>query len=200
MIDATQTGNTVGAGEVIPNQNGSTVNVPSPRMTAATGNLYMQVLRDSGQTNNTLALMGTNAPWLNFSVTIDVAGTYGLSARVAGPNANGNTLYVEVLDSVGQNIGDGLGGSVADWYRVTGADPSYNNFDSGVKTVGGFEKLDYGNGDVPMQWNLSAGSYQIRFIPRADGVALDSFTLALVPEPSSMALLGLGGLLLRRRR
>ncbi len=192
VIDGSVSGGVAGNGEASVNGG-----IPATKLVASTGagangnGLYMQLLRDTGG-----FFGGANSgPTLDYTINLPVAGVWTLTkVRAGGPNNNGNTLYVQVV-----GVADGTGGSINDWYRITG------NQSGGFNDVaaGGPEAVNFSGGDVAMSWSLPAGNHTFRFTPRADGVAIDNFTLTgpAIPEPASMALLVLsGGLLMMGRR
>jgi tetratricopeptide (TPR) repeat protein len=129
-------------------------------------------------------------PWPNqgwfcladYKVRITQAGQYRLYVRSAGHDDQSNSFYAWI-----EELADGPGGTVADWYRYnTGKGDA--DFTAKAWNGGGqFERVMLKIRDGgPAVWQIPApGDYTITFAPREDGVAIDAFVfqLASLPDP-----------------
>ena len=164
LVDGTAAGGVQGAGEEIPKSNDG---IPATKLAGAKGR-YVQTLRDTG---GFFSQSLTAGPWIDYDLRIEVPGRYQLTARVAGPDANGDTLYVQIIGPDGKAVSAGD----ADWYRVhASSDGKFVD-----RAVGGLGKFDDDGGNVEMAWDLAAGNYKVHFVAREDGVALGAFSVIL---------------------
>lgn len=146
---------------------------PSP-FANARGGVYIQTLPNSGANNNT-APAQFNKPWVDYLVSINTAGTYRLWTRWNG-YVTDNSLYAEIVE-----LKDGIGGTIPDWYRygLTDTTPGFDDFNRAWDGDGGFESNTGDEGGVPVVWDLTPGTYTVRFHMREDAAAIDAFALQL---------------------
>ncbi|MHC4478755.1 MAG: tetratricopeptide repeat protein [Planctomycetota bacterium] len=125
-----------------------------------------------------------NQGWLclaDYKVRLTQAGEYQLYVRSAGHDNQSNSFYAWI-----EELADGPGGTVADWYRCNN---SSRDADFTAKSWGGgghFERVMLKIRGGPAVWQIAApGDYTITFAPREDGVAIDAFVfqLASLPDP-----------------
>ena len=145
---------------------------------------------------------GTDARTVSYSLNV-AAGTYDVyvRARVGAGGATDDSLFLA------KAFGDADATVIAEWHKINGAGA----------WVGGYPATapDFGWGQVNGLTVTSAGGAVTWEIgAREDGFDVDAFALvstgqsvtdndldnAVIPEPGSFALLGLGGLLIGARR
>lgn len=173
---------------------------------AATGTAFGAAARSSGSLNfftRDGVTAFSAADYVGFTVDIDTGYELDLSALAFGYNANkannavadGNTATYSVRTSA-----DGFTSDLAGTYS---ANPDVVNTSGDATETASFDLSGAafqdltGTFEVRIYSVLSVSSFE--FINRYDDVLLTGDT-ALVPEPGSLALLGLGGLLIVRRR
>lgn len=158
-------------------------------------------------------------PTISYPINITTPGTYQLYVRwdssvpTTTDTGTADSLFADIAE-----IKDGTSGTnaVADWYEFT----QVTDRDFGTTPwsgTGGKEQNASTASATPATFNFTSGTYTLRFEPREDGVAVDSWILqlstlpaptgtgpaesAIVPEPASLGLLlAADGLLVRRRR
>jgi len=115
------------------------------------------------------------------------------------PPANGGTTFLQIqfLDALGNPAGTAAGGNQAEGFNFfqASAGPDFNeNLDE-------FKLLGVGTAPAPDN-TASAVVTLVRINPDNVGGSqvFDEFSVTLIPEPGSLALMGLGGLALIRRR
>ena len=130
----------------------------------------------------------TGAPgqWVAFIDTVGVAGAADLDGGWTGSSA----VYTPpgITAAVTIPYGYTAGG---DFWGATNADGVPTNF-AGIGTTFGYEFLCNGN--------IADGIVTIDLHDTNFGNVVDTLTINQIPEPITMALLGLGGLFLRRRK
>jgi autotransporter-associated beta strand protein/predicted outer membrane repeat protein len=106
-------------------------------------------------------------PSVDYTILITTAGTYDLFLRAAGFDGGSDSIFASIVE-----LQDGTGGANSDWYGI--GVPGNKNF----TWVGGGLPENTGSGNSgSASFNLAAGTYTLRIMPREDGVALDAFAL-----------------------
>lgn len=180
---------TSGAGAIAA---GSVINLNTAVMdgvSVATGSHMFN--NNDGSNADYATLVGAPlSPFFEESVVTDITGMFG------GP-VGGNTFTVTIsgldtsltYDILAVSAADSYsnterltvnGGASSDITRGTAAAPTFHQF-NGVSSVAGVITLDFTQ-------------------PTGNNPVVSGITLTAVPEPASMALMGLGGLLMLRRR
>src|SRR4051812_6277130 len=134
---------------------------------------YIQNVPNSGANHNTLDTTLVE-PSVDYYIEINTPGTYQFYARWAATSGN-NSFYVEILE-----LKDGVGGTIADWYRLGMADASAgeDDFNRTWDGAGGFESNTGDAGGVPIIWNFQyPGVYTVRLHMREDAAAVDTILL-----------------------
>ena len=127
---------------------------------------------------------GWSAAWQQGLVASegDVLQASSYIKQLSGPAGGGGIMKIEWIDDTGGEISEDVEffSATSDWTQITGS-----LFTAPAGTVGA--TMVVGN-----------ETYMGGLIGTA--IAFDSVTLDIIPEPMSIALLGLGGLFLRRRK
>src|SRR6266542_4220776 len=157
--------------------------VPGEIATAYTnvrGSAYIQALPNSGANHNTADTAVTD-PFANYRVFIQTTGTYQLYLRWGATTGDDDSMYGCIAQ-----LKDGVGGTVADWYRYAEGSGSPGDFSRQPwRGTAGFELLDAGGNNVAATWVIAKpGLYTIQLTHREDGCAVD----ALILQLSSMAV------------
>jgi len=104
-------------------------------------------------------------------------------------------LHDVAIYAQGDAAGQGGEFTLGSQTKTTSADPLTVNFDEGVNYITLSGQAD-GNGELEITWrNLVDGNGSVE-----QWSALNGFQVQAVPEPASLALMGLGGLMMLRRR
>ena len=136
---------------------------------------FLQVLPDTGDLWTDP--LGAPGPFVDYRIQIDTPGDYQLYVRWDSHDYGSNSFYARILE-----LGDGLGGSVADWYRWSGDDGPVDADFATDPWMGdaAFESTSGGGDDVAAVWSIATpGIYTLRFIMRESGAAIDTFVLQL---------------------
>ncbi len=185
LVDASVPGGELGNGEE-KDPNGTPV-IPAVKFAGATGTggktndgpMYMQLLRDTGG----FWQQPNQGPSLDFHFTVTEAGKFQLEMVATGKDDQSSTLYVQLMQKAsGNNLAD-INPQHARWYRVTA--PSKSDFTHAAITQGGRERTDVAGNDQPMAWQLRPDDYTLRITARADGVALDRWSLTRVASAAA---------------
>ncbi|GEM_PF-6934190 len=173
VIDATAPAGQLGVGE--------DAGVPAAaKFAGASGGAYVQLLPDNGTALTDPNTIDSGAK-IEYDFYAPMAGTYQLFVRWDGHDGGSNSLYASIVD-----LKDGLGGDHADWYRYTSTSPdaSFATAPALGQGVAAPENTASTGGEVAAVWRLKPGPrYTLRFTPREDGVAVDSWRLVLLPDP-----------------
>ena len=142
---------------------------------------------------------------VSYTVSFDTAGTYDLYARMSMTNNGSDTFYADTSFDGVQNSWDQSGNLGTAGNPLDPVGSGYVWVNMATNGIATFTVAATGT----VQFNIAARERNLRFDSFAFGTTADRATItdaqlsaAVVPEPSSTALLGLGGLalILRRRR
>jgi hypothetical protein len=117
-----------------------------------------------------------NGDYVQFALDVQTAGTYTVDIRYAHDSSGRSIALLEGNDTDGFT-------QVKDW---------------ALGNSNGWTTFQYT--DAPAEVTLEAGTTNLRFQSTSTGANLDEWTISYVPEPATMSLLGLGGLVALRRR
>lgn len=127
---------------------------------------YMHVLPDNGA-----FFTYASGPAVDYKINIATPGAYRLWLRWSGFDGDSDSLFAGIVE-----LADGPG-NTPDWYEFF--DNQDANFSSDPwDSEGGFEANEPAPARASAMFNFeSPGIYTLRFVPREDGVALDSWVL-----------------------
>ncbi len=191
-------------------ESGTYINGPGPfdgwRLETDANALGGQSIYARYQNFNAPTLPANADAVVSYTVSFDTTGTYDLYARMSMTNNGSDTFYADTSFDGAQNSWDqssNLGQSTGDPLNPAGSGYVWVNMSD--ENIATFTVAAPGT----VQFNIAARERDLRFDSFAFGTTADRATItdaqlsaAVVPEPSSTALLGLGGLalILRRRR
>lgn len=161
-------------------------------------------------TNNTVADLGATGGLKSFGINLDQPGTVlGFTPRPASPsnwnstiNASYATRFRGTLGTNGAQIGDVLsiaGANAGEVDEITGtiAADTFETLASGPFTIGasGSTTLTIDTQDVAF-----VTGFETSVVQTAANIPNIALSIGVVPEPTSLALVALGGLAMLRRK